>query len=116
MKTNIFTKEFYKHLFTKMEADFGNVEYNDMNEYICAYEVDGYDIELTVSYDFEWHDDSFDHAFGTWHDPYPYWEACGIIEVFDVVVFETGTENEVTGFDCDEFISTVYPPKSVKVS
>ena len=117
MKTNIFTKEFYSHLFEKIEAEFPYVEHCEYNGYNYGFDVDGYYIELDIYFAFEWQDDSFDHAFGTWHDPFAGYAAVGVEKVENVEVFKVDTDEKIEGFDCDEFIETIYGKvENVKVS
>ena len=58
-----------------------------------------------MHYTKEWHDDSFDHLFGTWHDPYPYWEVTGFDEITDVKVYESDDNDskEIEGFSYKDF-------------
>ena len=117
MKANIFTKEFYTNLFKKIEDEFPDVEYREHNGYNYGFEVDGYYVDLDVYFVFEWNDESFDHAFGTWHDPNPCYIAVGVESVENVEIFKVNTDEKIEGFDCDEFIETIYGKvEKVKVS
>lgn len=114
----MFTKDFYFHLYNEVINKMNDDSYDEDEGtgFSHYYEVDGYDVELDVFYTYEWQDDSFDHAFGTWRDPYAGYYPVGIERVENVRVWITDTDTEVTGFDCDVFLNTIYPPKNVKVS
>lgn len=108
MKKVNFTKEFYCHLFLKIKDELPDVEYREYNGYNYGFDVDGYYIDLDVYFVFEWNDESFDHAFGTWRDPNPCYIAVGVERVENVEVYISGTEEKVTGFSCEDFIKAVY--------
>ena len=110
MNANIFTPDFYSNLF---DALLERVKDND-NQYedICEGNVIGMDcyiddmyITCNVHYTTELHDESFDHAFGTWHDPNPYLEVDGIDDIDDVHVYESDDNDapEIIGFSYDDF-------------
>lgn len=106
-----FTQEFYKAVYNELQ-DFAK-DY----DFGCDFDVEPtievefngrkYSLDVEVGYGKEWHDDSFDHAFGTWHDPNPYWDYNGCIEglgkvrVYDVT--DADNEEVVEGFDESEF-------------
>lgn len=111
MKKIKFTKEFYKHLYDAIMDGAGDVEYDcDKDGYPDTFYVDGYAVDMTVYYGWEVHDDSFDHAFGTWHDPYPYMEAENLEDIDDVKVYDENTDEEVDGFDYDAFMAQFEVP------
>lgn len=119
MATHLFTKEFYQEVYKQMlgrlEEDFcpsREVEETDgyawlEDEPFCD---DGECIEVeakVVTYN-EWEDASFDHAFGTWYDPNPYWKFCGITELTDVHVHQYGEKDELEGWNDDDFWKSFY--------
>lgn len=111
MKKVQFSEGFYKHLYDTIMDGAGNVEYdNEKSGYPDTFYVDGYAVDVTVSYGWEVHDDSFDHAFGTWHDPHPYMQAEYLDDIDNVKVYEEDTNKEVDGFDYDAFMSQFEEP------
>lgn len=109
-QSNIFTEDFYSELYDAV-LDVGcNCDYyyedilDDKYVDIDCYVGDLY-ITATVHYTKEWHDDSFDHLFGTWHDPYPYWEVTGFDDITDVKVYESDDNDskEIEGFSYKDF-------------
>lgn len=123
MVRNLFTREFYKEVFDQMDkylSDADNFlperEQETATAYVC---IEGDDrflehpddddvIEMDIECDCvcEWEDDSFDHAFGTWHDPYACWQYAGIESLGEVTVYVNG--KKVEGFDEDAFWSQFY--------
>jgi hypothetical protein len=104
----MFSQEFYKHLCDAIHERLDEVEYDDeANGYPEAFNVDGYDVCATVYYDFDLHDESFDHAFGTWHDPCPYMYATDVTDIDDVKVYVEETDEEVEGFDYQAFMDAI---------
>lgn len=107
MKTNIFTKEFYSKLSDAIIEKGGDADYEKLCEHesvsVCCY-VDNMYIEAEVVYGTTWCDDSFDHAFGTWHDPCAHYEAEGIEELEDITVYEDDDcKKVIEGFSYDDF-------------
>ncbi len=85
MAKNLFTREFYVQLFNAIEESVKN-EYecpdSPCSEHCASGYIDGDEFqetgkneeiyfECSVVANNEWADESFDHAFGTWHDPFP---------------------------------------------
>lgn len=72
------------------ECMFYAVDLNfDFGDYGCSIEAD-------IEYKAEWEDDSFDHEFGTWEDPAPYYKAVGAtIDLVDELHFYDDDGNEV---------------------
>ena len=111
MKRVQFSEQFYKHLHDAIMGNAGNVEYDsEAHGYPDTFYVDGYKVDATVFYGWELHDDSFDHAFGTWHDPHPYMEVEYLDNIDNVVVYEEETGEMVEGFDNDAFMSQFEEP------
>lgn len=107
MTTNIFTKEFYSKLSDAIIEKGGDADYEKLCEHesvsVCCY-VDNMYIEAEVVYGTTWCDDSFDHAFGTWHDTCAHYEAEGIDELEDITVYENDDcEKVIDGFSYDDF-------------
>ena len=109
----LFTKEFYQAVFHQMEErlkeDFCPTEEDEeVDGYACfeeepfADDGDCIEVEMTLRTLNEWEDDSFDHAFGTWHDPYACWGYGYIYDVEDdVKVYKNG--KEIEGWNMDDF-------------
>ena len=109
----LFTKEFYQAVFHQMEErikeDFCPTEEDEeVDGYACFEEEpfvdddDCIEVEMTLRTQNEWEDDSFDHAFGTWHDPCPCWKFGYIYDVDDdVKVYKNG--KEIQGWNMDDF-------------
>ncbi len=110
MKKEIFTADFYSKLTDTLIKDVNSndVYYEDLCEgksiSMDCYIDDMY-VTCDVCFSTEVHDDSFDHAFGTWHDPYPYLEADGITDIDEVHVYESDENDspEIEGFSYDDF-------------
>lgn len=116
MKKVQFTREFYEHLDDAIMKGLDNVTYDDdISNYGDSFEVDGFEVEATICYTWELHDDSFDHAFGTWHDPYPYMEATGFESISDVHVYDSESEEEVEGFDYEAFMA-LYEKDTMRIN
>ncbi len=105
-----FIDNFYTRLY---DALLEKVQNNDFYyEDICEGNSIGMDcyvgdlyITCEVCYTTELHDDSFDHLFGVWHDPHPYYEADGIEDIADVHIYESDDKDapEIEGFSYDDF-------------
>ena len=111
MANDIFTPEFYK-AFYKEVVDAGQAE--GLYEDICdgkTVPIDFYigenDMYVTCEahYTTDLHDESFDHLFGTWHDPNPYYEVVGCDYVGEVRIYESDERDakEIKGFSHDDF-------------
>lgn len=112
MATTIFTKEFYSKMYDEL---LGSAKYlwgdrleDAMDGKAVAEDCYVGEYYITVDevyYDREWVDESFDHAFGTWHDPNAGYEICGICDIDKVHVYESDDSNaaEIHGFDYDAF-------------
>lgn len=105
MAKNLFTKEFYQFVYNeinkRLEEDFcPSEEVEETDGYVCieekpyAEDDEVIEISATVETENEWNDDSFDHAFGTWHDPCPCWKYGGITDIFNVEVTVNGDKVE----------------------
>ncbi len=108
MKHVDFTQEFYKEVYKKIMDKQSSYDAGDgFDFYPTIYvEFNGvrYQIDIEVTYASEFRDDSFDHAFGTWHDPYAGYEfADGIDNIGNVDVWDETNGEEVEGFDKDAF-------------
>lgn len=73
--------------------DLEDIECSVMTSESCDFNIDlsgGNEAYIAVAMEVRssWHDESFDHAFGTWTDPAPYWEPY---------------EFEITEIDCADF-------------
>ena len=109
----IFTPEFYKKLYDELlEKANKDWYYEDVCESghlamdcECDWAGDIYVVLNDVEVGTEVHDDSFDHAFGTWHDPHPYLEVTCIEGLSDVHVYENSNRDakEIEGFDIEAF-------------
>lgn len=123
MTRNLFTKEFYQEVFGQIDkwlADTDNfqpeIENDSTTAYLCIEgderflehpeDDDVIELDIECYCVCEWNDDSFDHAFGTWHDPHPYWYYAGIENLGEVNVYVNG--KKVEGFDEDAFWSQFY--------
>lgn len=108
MKHVDFTQEFYKEVYKKIMDKQSSYDAGDgFDFYPTIYvEFNGvrYQIDIEVTYASEFRDDSFDHAFGTWHDPYAgYYFADGIDSIGNVDVWDDTNGEEVEGFDEEVF-------------
>lgn len=103
-----FTQEFYKEVYKQIMAcqkDYDAGEGFDFTPTIYVEFNDAtYQIDIEVTYASEFQDDSFDHAFGTWHDPNAgYYFADGIESIGKVEMWDEESGEEVEGFDEDAF-------------
>jgi hypothetical protein len=108
MKRIEFTQEFYKEVYNKiMDKQSSYDEGEGFDFYPTIYvEFNGvrYQIDIEVTYASEFRDESFDHAFGTWHDPNAgYYFADGIDDIGNVDVWDDEDDEEVEGFDKEAF-------------
>lgn len=104
MKKVDFTKDFYEKVY-KAVYEYCEEYYKsdcDGSMSVSTVEVDGYEIECDADIDTEWHDDSFDHAFGTWHDPYACYEFADVAGISNVTVWDEEGD-EVEGFSVDDY-------------
>lgn len=114
MKQVKFSDDFYKHLANAIREGMDDVVYDDEEKgNPDTFHVDGYAVDVTVYYGWELHDDSFDHAFGTWHDPYPCMKAEYIDDIDDVTVSIEETDEQVDGFDYDAFMAQFEEPSFI---
>lgn len=109
-----FTADFYRHLYDAIREYTDDLELDgcDTSASATLY-VDGCEVELTVEFSLEWIDESFDHAFGTWHDPYPYYRVSCIEGVDDVRIYDEETGDEIEGFDCGAFMAQFDVPSHI---
>lgn len=103
-KKVIFFKPFYQQVYDELkklgdEYDYG-YDPNALQEY--DFEIGEYWLHVEWWWATEWYDESFDHAFGTWHDPNAGWLITGIEFIVKVKV-EDDEGNEVEGFDVEKF-------------
>lgn len=112
MAKNIFTPEFYKEMYDKLMKRAKNYSGDNYEKAIEGSPVaeDCYVGEYYVTidevcFDKEWVDESFDHAFGTWHDPNAGYEITGICDIDEIHVYESDDSNaaEIDGFDVEAF-------------
>lgn len=109
-----FSRDFYEKLYKAIMDKVDEVAYDDEADgYPDTFYVDGCEVDATVYYGFELHDESFDHAFGTWHDPYPYMEATCVNGIEEVTVRDEDTGEEVSGFSCDAFMAQFDEPTTL---
>lgn len=103
-----FTQEFYKEVYKKIMDKQSSYDCGEGFEFTPTIYVEfngvRYQIDIEVTYASEFQDDSFDHAFGTWHDPNAgYYFADGIESIGKVEMWDDETDEEVEGFDEDAF-------------
>lgn len=105
MVQKIFTHEVYKMMVDAIEDYRSNLDGFEPNEsYSVEVETeDCYFIDFEVQFDYEVHDDSFDHAFGTWHDPNPYLEPTNIIGIENVEVYKDDKKIENHNYNEEDF-------------
>lgn len=105
MSKNIFTKDFYKKVYDEAckacKKNFINEDGEQYGTCLVTISVDGYEIELNALVECEYEDESFDHAFGTWHDPYAGYVFSDVYGISDVTVW--GEDGEVEGFSIDDY-------------
>lgn len=99
-----FPDSFYQQVYDSIKDmgdkfDYGE-DCNEMQEY--DFDLGEYWVHVEWWFSSEWYDESFDHAFGTWHDPNAGWLITGIEEIGEIKV-EDEDGNEVEGFDVDKF-------------
>lgn len=100
----IFQKDFYKTLCDEIH-DYAEFEDEVKEEYTMELYVEDMIVELTASFEIEWCDDSFDHAFGTeYFDPYP--TLGKLSNISDVLVWNKDTDEQIDGFNIDDFWAT----------
>ena len=97
MKTNnVFTEEFYKKLYDEI-INYADENYSPQDEDDCycnmEVQVGNFTVELDATFEVEYIDDSFDHAFGTYHD-YHY-EAGYLEEISIIDIWESNEENDL---------------------
>ena len=102
-----FTQEFYKAVYNELVAFGNDCDFEDdfEREPTISVVFGGVEYELDIEATFgqEWHDESFDHEFGTWHDDNACWvfngdiKAIGEVKVYDMS--DGGNGEEVAGFD-----------------
>ena len=105
----VFTKEFYLKIYKELH-DYCEENYDGeevMTVWIDDIEINGhyYEIDCEVDIEREFHDESFDHAFGVWHDPFPYYEFVDVDGISDVEVYEDG--NKIEGFSVEDYYNFV---------
>ena len=111
MKHIDFTQDFYKELYKALYdycKSYCDENYVDFSEGISA-EVEvakddnsAYTIYADCSCMTEWHDESFNHLFGVWHDPNPYYKFTDVEGISDVHIYDDDGE-EVEGFDKEAY-------------
>lgn len=104
MSKNIFTPDFYKKVY---DAVYDYCKENYQRDYegsmsVSTVTVDGCEIECDADIDTEWQDDSFDHAFGTWHDPCAGYEFADVSGIANVTVWDEDG-NVVEGFSVEDY-------------
>lgn len=107
MVQKIFSPKVYKMMADAIENRRKDIDGFDPNEsYPVEVETeDCYFIDFEVQFDYEVNDDSFDHAFGTWHDPCPYLEPTNIIGIDNVEVYKDNRQVENHNYNEDDFWS-----------
>ena len=112
MANNIFNNDFYKAFYDAV-VEAGQTDIDCEN--VCEgknvpidFEVGDLYVTCEAHYMTEKHDESFDHLFGTWHDPMAYLEVTGCDKLANVKVYESSDRDsaEVAGFDYEEFWRT----------
>jgi len=106
--TEKFYKELHEELMKYSQALSGSEEEKareDENVYVECY-VGEYYVTAMVHFKVVLHDESFDHLFGTWHDPNPQMEIEGYDYLEDVHVYESDDKDaqEVGEFDFRAFM------------
>lgn len=87
MVQKVFTPEVYKKMVEEILSYRDGIDdFDPQNSYSIDVETEDYYIEFEVTFDYEVHDDTFDHAFGTWYDPCPYPEPTHINTISNVEV------------------------------
>lgn len=103
-KKETFPDFFYKEVYDRINEKISNFDYgedvNQMQDY--DFDLGEYWVHVECWFSSEWYDESFDHAFGTWHDPNAGWVITGIEEIGEIKV-EDEDGNEVEGFDVEKF-------------
>ena len=110
MKKVNLTPEFYEQLVNDV-YDYckRNYENEDGEKYVTmsvCLSIGDYEVELDAEVESEFVDESFDHAFGTWHDPMAGWAFGSVYDVNNVHVYDA--DGEVEGFSKDGFTLTEY--------
>ncbi len=108
MKHIDFTQEFYKEVYKKIMDKQSSYDCGDGFDFYptiyVEYEGVRYQIDIEVTYASEFRDDNFEHVFGTWIDyEAGYVFADGIDAIGNVDVWDDTNDEEVEGFDKDEF-------------
>lgn len=103
MAKNIFTPDFYKAVYKAIceycEKNYeSNGESSDTMSGSFSYKE--YEIEFEADIEGEWHDESFDHAFGTWHDPNPCYVFGRVSGISDLIVYDES--GPIDGVDADK--------------
>ena len=101
-----FTKEFYKKVYEALcdycQENFENLDGEAYGTCNAEVEVDGFVIEAECGCECEFEDSSFDHAFGTWHDPYAGYVFSDVEGISDVTVWDEEGD-EVEGFSIEAY-------------
>jgi len=97
-----FYKKVYKEAFDYCADNFENEDNEQTGECTVSISVDGYDLEFTADVECMYEDESFNHAFGTWHDPYAGYYFADVYGIRDVTVYDDDGDC-VDGFSIDEY-------------
>lgn len=104
MSKNIFTPDFYKNVY-KAICEYCEKNYESNGEasdtMSGCFTLDEYEIEFDADIECEWCDESFDHAFGTWHDPYAGYGFGCVSGISEINIY--GENGLVESVDIDEF-------------
>lgn len=103
MKPTSLSPEFYKKLYDEIICKFEFVpeDIDDTSCYIDAEDFDGFYIEFKATFEVNVIDDSFDHAFGTFHASHI--EAGELTDIEEVTMYDEDGNNVSKLFDYDAF-------------
>ena len=104
MAKNIFTPDFYKDLYKEI-CDYCKNNYVSDGEssgtMSGCFSLDEYEIEFEADIECEFQDESFDHAFGTWHDPNAGYVFGCVSGISEINIY--GEDGLLESVDIDEF-------------
>lgn len=103
MKPTSLSPEFYKKLYDEIicKFEFDPESTEDTSCYITAEDFEGFFIEFKATFEVNVIDDSFDHAFGTYHDSHI--EAGELTDIDEVFMYDEDDNDVSHLFDYDAF-------------